>query len=143
MSKIFFSSEEHHRIISAIKEAEKKTSGEIRLFIEPRCKVDVLDRAAFIFHKLGIIKTKHRNGVLFYIAYDDKKFAIIGDAGINSVVEKTFWDSIKEEMLQNFANGKYADGLVKGIHRSGVALNKYFPYEAGDKNELSDEIALG
>ena len=111
--------------------------------MELRCKVDVLDRAAFIFHKLGIHNTKHRNGVLIYIAHDDKKFAIIGDAGINSVVQNNFWDGIKEEMKKHFSQGKFADGICKAIHESGEALKKYFPYEEGDKNELSDEIALG
>ena len=143
MSKNFFSPEEHDRITSAIREAENQTSGEIRLFIEKHCKVDVLDRAAFIFHKLGIDNTKYRNGVLIYIAYEDRKFAIIGDAGINALVENNFWDLIKEDMQKHFAEGKYAEGLSSGIHRSGEALKKYFPFEAGDKNELSDEIALG
>ncbi|HLG34359.1 MAG TPA: TPM domain-containing protein [Bacteroidia bacterium] len=143
MSKNFFSPEERGRIIAAIKEAERQTSGEIRLFIEPHCKVEVLDRAAFIFHKLGIDNTKDRNGVLIYIAFRDKKFAIIGDAGINAVVEKNFWDIIKEDMQNHFAEGKYAEGLSTSIQRSGEALKKYFPYVAGDKNELSDEIALG
>jgi uncharacterized membrane protein len=143
MSKDFFSHEEHGRIIASIKEAERQTSGELKLFIEKHCKGDVLDRAAFIFHKLGIHDTKHRNGVLIYIAHDDRQFAIIGDAGINNVVPQNFWDSIKEEMLKHFSQGKFADGISKAIHESGEALKKYFPYEEGDKNELSDEIALG
>lgn len=138
--KKFFSEEEHKRIVAAVKEAEKQTSGEIRLFIEPRCKGEVLDRAAFIFHKLGIHNTKHRNGVLFYIAHADRQFAIIGDAGINAVVEDNFWDNIKEEMQRHFAEGKFADGLINGISQSGEALKKYFPHETGDINELPDEI---
>ena len=143
MKHKFFSPEEHDRIIAAIKAAEHQTSGEIRLFIEPRCKVDVLDRAAFIFRKLGIHNTKHRNGVLIYIAHADRKFAIIGDAGINSVVSDNFWDNIKEEMRNHFSEGKFAEGISVAIRESGDALKKYFPYEAGDKNELSDEIVLG
>ena len=139
----FFSEEEHSRIIASIKEAEKQTSGEIRLFIEPHCKVDVLDRVAFIFQKLGIHNTKNRNGVLFYIAHTDRQFAIIGDAGINSVVENNFWDGIKEEMQKHFAEGKFADGFIKGITQAGEALKRYFPFEAGDTNELPDEISLG
>ena len=136
----FFSEEEHRKIIAAIKEAESQTSGEIRLFIEAHSKVEVLDRAAFIFQKLGIHNTKNRNGVLFYIAHDDRHFAIIGGAGINSVVEDNFWDNIKEEMQKHFAEGKFAEGLIKGIRQSGDALKKYFPYEQGDINELPDEI---
>ncbi len=139
----FFSEEEHSKIIASIKEAEKQTSGEIRLFIEKRCKGDVLDRAAFLFKKLGIHNTKNRNGVLFYIAYIDKKFAILGDAGIHSVVPNNFWHSIKEEMQKHFAEGKFAEGVIKGIAQSGEALKKYFPHKDGDKNELPDEIVLG
>src|SRR5262245_31678429 len=139
----FFSKEEHDGIIAAIKQAENETSGEIRLFIEPRCKVEVLDRAAFIFKKLGIHNTKNRNGVLFYIAHDDRQFAILGDAGINAVVENNFWDSIKEEMQKHFADGKFTMGLITGIAQTGEALKKYFPPEAGDVNELPDEITLG
>lgn len=139
----FFSEEEHNRIISAVKEAEKQTSGEIRLFIEPHTKVDVLDRAAFIFQQLGIHNTKNRNGVLFYIAHADRQFAIIGDAGINAVVEDNFWDHIKEGMQKHFAEGKFSEGLIEGIAKAGEALKKYFPFEAGDTNELPDEITLG
>ena|SRR5689334_16229074 len=139
----FYTKEEHKRIIASIKEAEKQTSGEICLFIEPRCKVEILDRAAFIFHKLGIHNTKHRNGVLFYIAHDDRKFAILGDAGINAVVKDNFWDSIKEGMQKHFAEGKFAEGLIDGVTQTGEALKKYYPAEADDTNELPDEITLG
>ena len=139
----FYTEKEHKRIIASIKEAEKETSGEIRLFIEPHCKVEILDRAAFIFQELGIHNTKNRNGVLFYIAHDDRQFAILGDAGINAVVEDNFWDNIKEEMQRHFAEGKFAEGLIKGITQTGEALKKYFPAEADDTNELPDEITLG
>ena len=139
----FFSEDEQGRIVAAIKEAEKQTSGEIRLFVEARSKVEILDRAAFIFQKLGIQNTKNRNGVLFYIAYEDRQFAIIGDAGINHVVEDNFWDNIKEEMQKHFAGGRFVDGLINGVKQSGEALKKYFPYKPDDKNELPDEIALG
>jgi len=136
----FYTEEEHSRIIASVKEAEKQTSGEIRIFIEPRCKVEVLDRAAFIFEQLGIHNTKHRNGVLFYMAHDDKKFAILGDAGINAVVEDNFWDNIKADMQKYFAEGKFTEGLIRGIRETGEALKKYFPFEDGDINELPDEI---
>ncbi len=139
----FFSKEEHSKIIASIKEAEKQTSGEIRLFIEKRSKGDVLDRAAFIFKKLGIHNTKKRNGVLFYIAHDDRQFAIIGDAGIHSAVQNNFWDRIKEEMQKHFAEGKFAEGVIKGITQTGEALKKYFPHNGNDTNELPDEITLG
>lgn len=139
----FYTDEEHDSIIAAIKEAEKETSGEIRLFIEPHCKGEILDRAAFIFQKLGIHDTKHRNGVLLYIAHDDRQFAILGDAGIHAVVEDNFWDNIKEEMKKHFADGKFVQGVITGILQAGEAMKKYFPAGDDDTNELPDEIALG
>ncbi len=139
----FFSREEKDKIVRAIEEAEKNTSGEIRVHIEKDCKTDVLDRAAYIFKKLKMHKTKLRNGVLFYLALEDRKFAILGDAGINRVTPDDFWDNIKEKMLEFFKEGRIADGLVKGILMAGEKLKEHFPYQQGDVNELSDEISFG
>ena len=94
----FFTSEQKAQILDAIKNAELNTSGEIRIHIEGKCREDVLDRAAFIFKKLNMHKTKLRNGVLFYLAINDHKFAILGDAGINAVTPENFWDQIKISM---------------------------------------------
>lgn len=127
----------------AIVEAEKKTSGEIRLFIENNCAGDVLDRAAFLFKELKMHETQEHNGVLFYLAMKSQKFAILGDSGINSRVPKDFWLDIKVEMQNYFVKEEFAPGLVKGITMAGEALQKYFPYVKGDKNELSDEIVFG
>ncbi|MDX9882012.1 MAG: TPM domain-containing protein [Prolixibacteraceae bacterium] len=139
----FFSEAEKKQIIGAIKEAEMNTSGEIRLHVEGPCKSDVLDRAAYIFEKLGMHKTALRNGVLFYLSVDDHKFAILGDAGINARVPADFWDEIKETVLAGFKEGKYAEGLSKGIQMAGEKLKAEFPYVSGDKNELSDDISFG
>jgi uncharacterized membrane protein len=139
----FFSDEEKQCIIDAIKLAEKDTSGEIRIHIENNCKDDVLDRAAALFDKLNMQNTDLRNGVLFYIAVVDRKFAILGDAGINSVTPDNFWDSIKEAMLVKFTENKFADGIAHGIHLAGKALKEHFPYNSDDKNELSDDISFG
>ena len=139
----FFSEEEKQKIVRAIEEAEKDTSGEIRVHIEKDCKTDVLDRAAYIFKKLKMHKTKLRNGVLFYLALEDHKFAILGDAGINKVTPDNFWEEIKETMLSYFREGKFADGLVKGIRMAGEKLKEHFPYQKDDINELSDEISFG
>ena len=143
MLKETFSPEEHHRIISAIKEAERNTSGEIRLFVEKHCKGDVMDRAAFIFGELNMHKTKLRNGVLFYLATQSRKFAVLGDAGINALVPNDFWDNIKEVMRKYFAAGDFVYGLSEGMKMSGKALKQYFPYKTDDLNELSDEIVFG
>jgi uncharacterized membrane protein len=138
----FFSKEQKKQITDAIAEAELNTSGEIRLHVEGRCKIDVLDRAAYVFEKLEIHKTAQRNGVLFYLAVYDRKFAILGDAGINQLVPADFWDQIKETMLAHFKVGKFSDGLSKGILMAGVQLKANFPYQSDDVNELSDEISF-
>lgn len=139
----FFTHEDKHLITEAIKEAEKDTSGEIRVHIEIKCNEDVLDRAAHIFEKLRMHQTKLRNGVLFYLAISDKKFAILGDAGINHVTSETFWDDIKETMLNFFRDQKFAEGLGQGIRMAGKELKNHFPYQRNDVNELPDEISFG
>ena len=138
-----FTESERLRILDAIKEAEKNTSGEIRLFIEDECGKNVLDRAAFIFHELGMDNTKDRNGVLFYLATTSRQFAILGDKGIHTKVEKDFWHAIKHEMQNYFTEGNFEKGLRIGIQMSGEALKKYFPYSKSDKNELTDDIVFG
>ena len=136
----FFSTEEKKQITDAIAQAELNTSGEIRLHMEGHCKLDVLDRAAYIFEKLGMKETAQRNGVLFYLAVHDRKFAILGDAGINQVVPVNFWDQIKETMLTFFKEGKFTEGLSKGILMTGDHLKVNFAYQSNDVNELTDEI---
>ncbi len=138
-----FTESDRQNILKAIQEAEKSTSGEIRLFIEEDCGPNVLDRAAFIFHEIGMDQTKERNGVLFYLATDSRQFAILGDKGINSKVEKDFWHDIKHEMQNYFTEGNFEKGLTRGIHMSGEALKRHFPYSKNDKNELSDDIIFG
>jgi len=130
------------KVTNAIKEAEKNTSGEIRVHIENHCKGNILDRASEVFAILNMHKTALRNGVLFYIALKDKKFAILGDAGINHKVPSNFWDAIKEQMQILLKEGKTADALASGIAQAGVALKSHFPYETDDINELSDEISF-
>lgn len=141
--KDFLSEADQKKIVDAIKEAELNTSGEIRVHIESYCKGSVLDRAAYIFKKLKMHKTNLRNGVLFYLAYKDRKFAILGDAGINAKVPENFWDEIKERMAAKFREGKFAEGLSEGIIESGNQLKKHFPYQTDDVNELSDDISFG
>ncbi len=142
-AKNFFSKNDREKITEAIKEAELNTSGEIRVHIEGHCKADVLDRAAFLFKELKMHKTELRNGVLFYLAVDDHKFAILGDAGINKVTGNDFWDQIKEKMQQHFKEQKFTEGLVEGIKMAGQQLKTFFPYQEDDINELSNEISFG
>ncbi len=139
----FFSKQEKEEIKAAVKEAELSTSGEIRVHIDNHCKEDVMDRSAWWFSRLDMQKTEQRNGVLFYLAVKDHKFAILGDAGINAVTGDDFWDHIKEKMLGHFSEGSFAEGLREGILMAGQALKEHFPYQDGDINELSDDISFG
>ena len=138
----FLNKEQKKLITDAVKEAELNTSGEIRVHIESDCKEDVLDRAAFMFEKLDMHKTELRNGVLFYLSVKDRKFAILGDAGINAVTPDNFWDEIKETVITHFKKEEFAQGLSKGIEMAGNALKEHFPYQTDDVNELSDDISF-
>jgi uncharacterized membrane protein len=142
-AKDFFSMTEQEEIRLAIQNAELDTSGEIRVHVENSCKGDVLDRAAYVFKQLGMEKTGLRNGVLIYLAIKHRKFAIIGDKGINSVVPAGFWDAIQIEMMDSFRRNEFSAGLCKAIAGVGENLKKYFPYQKDDVNELSDDISFG
>lgn len=141
--KSFLTKDQQSAIVQAIADAEKATSGEIRVHLESSCKGDVLDNAAYIFKKLKMHKTALRNGVLIYLAVNDRKFAILGDAGINAKVPEDFWDQIKETMTAYFANGDFTTGLTQGIQMVGDKLKAYFPIMSNDTNELSNEISFG
>lgn len=135
-----FSDTEQDRIAQAIAEAEKSTSGEIRIAIDKNCKGDAYEKALEYFEKLGMHKTSKQNGVLLYLAHEDHKFAIIGDRGINKVVPTDFWETTKVAMNAHFSNGNIADGLIAGVALAGEKLALFFPYETGDINELPNEI---
>ncbi len=139
----FFTKDEQALVVSAVQEAELNTSGEIRVHVDSACKQDALDEAAFVFAKLKMQKTQERNGVLFYLSVVDKKFAILGDIGINTKVPENFWDSIRDTVILHFKNGEYAKGLAEGIKMAGEKLKEFFPYQTDDVNELDDEISFG
>lgn len=143
MTKNLFSKDDRKRIIDAIMMAEKETSGEIQVHLEGRCKTEVLDRAAQVFKTLRMQKTEQRNGVLFYLAVEDRKLAILGDSGINERVASDFWDDVRNAMLESFKAERFTEGLCTGIGMAGQQLKEYFPYQQGDKNELPDEISFG
>lgn len=144
MAEKLFSKDDRKRIIDAIVMAEKETSGEIQVHVENHCKREVLNRAAQVFETLKMHKTAQRNGVLFYLAVEDHKFAILGDAGINQLVPEHFWDDIKDEMLKHFKAQQFTEGLCMGIGMAAEQLKTHFPYDRhGDKNELPDEISFG
>jgi uncharacterized membrane protein len=143
MIKNFFTKEQREDIRQAVLNAELDTSGEIRVHIESTCTGDVLDRAAFIFAKMGMQKTEKRNGVLFYLAVNNRRFAVMGDKGINAVVPEDFWDDTKNILLNHFREGRFTEGLIEGITLVGTKLKNHFPYQTNDVNELSDDISFG
>ena len=142
-NKQIFSSAEKQQIVAAIGKAELLTSGEIRVHLEAKCKNGPIERAVEVFHQLGMHNTEHKNAVLLYLAWRDKKFAIIVDSGINAVVPANFWDGTKEVMKGHFSRGEFLEGVLFAITEVGSHLQQYFPCSADDKNELSDEISEG
>ncbi len=137
-----FSVEQKEAIVRAIQEAERNSSGEIRVHIENHCNKNVLDRATQVFAELNMHKTVLRNGILIYIALQDRKLAIIGDVGINTKVPTQCWEQIKDLMLQQFKDGKLCEGICQGILEAGQHLKSFFPYQEDDINELPDDISF-
>ncbi len=128
-------------IVEAIASAEKNTSGEIRVHLEQVCKGDPYMRAAYVFSKLGMFRTKDRNGVLIYLALKSHKFAIVGDSGINAKVGAGFWNDVKDGMAEAFRSGDFTGGMARAVQEVGRKLKSYFPYQKDDVNELPDEIS--
>lgn len=145
MSKVedFLTSEEEQQVIAAIRTAEKDTSGEIRVHLEKSSNKNVYERAREVFHLLKMDNTKQENGVLIYVAVEDRTFVIFGDEGINKVVDANFWESTKNIMQSHFKQGHFKQGLVDGILKAGKELKTHFPWRTNDKNELPDDISIG
>ena len=142
MAKNPFSETQQKAIQDAIAAAELNTSGEIRVHVDSRCKEEPMKQAILTFEKLGMHKTELRNAVLFYVAMDDKKLAILGDKGINEAVPENFWDNIRTNMVAHFKASNFTEGLVEGILKAGEQLKVAFPYQSDDSNELSNEISF-
>ncbi len=142
---VFFSPAEQEKILAAIQRTEKSTSGEVRIYVENRCRfVDAIDRASEIFYGLVMEKTAYRNATLVYVALKDKQLAVFGDEGIYAKTGKDFWNNAVRIMLQKFNHEDYAEGIVQVVNRIGEALAQHFPCDPlTDKNELPDEIVFG
>jgi uncharacterized membrane protein len=138
----FFSDEQKQQIKAAIERMEQKTSGEIRLHVEGECKGDPYERALLMFHRLHMNKTRHRNAVLFYLAVDNKKFAIVGDESIHNKVPDNFWVTVKDHVIAQFKQAKYTEGICEGIDMTGEMLKTHFPH-GNDKQQLSEDISYG
>src|SRR6187455_3461508 len=143
--KDFFSTEEQQLIIEAIRNAERRTSGEVRVFVESKCSyMDAIDRAAELFFQLEMQKTDDRNAVLVYVAMKDRQLAVFGDEGIHKKVGNEFWNAEVKKMISNFNRDNYVEGISVVVKDIGVALTKHFPYNnETDKNELPDDIVFG
>lgn len=142
--KEFFSPDEKKKIVDAIRASEKRTSGEIRVYVESRCSyVEPLDRAAEIFFGLQMEKTEDRNAVLLYVAMKDRQLAVFADKGIHEKMGSAFWETEVKKMISLFGNQHYGDGIAGIVTEIGVALNYHFPFEDDDKNELPDDIVFG
>ena len=142
---MLFSQDEETRILNAIRAAEQRTSGEIRLFIEDFCDRDhPVERAAEIFQLFGMFNTKQRNAVLLYIAEKSHHFAIWGDSGIHERVGFQFWDAEKQLLKEHLLLEKACEGVCRLIEQIGEHLRHHFPADPKDnENELSDEIIYG
>lgn len=141
----YFSPNEQEHIVAAIKDAERQTSGEVRVFIESRCAfMDAVDRASEIFFYLKMDETEKRNATLVYVAMKDRQLAVFGDEGIYTKTGKEFWNNAVKTMLAHFDKKNYAHGIAETVKEIGGTLAAYFPYDAAlDKNELPDEIVFG
>ena len=138
----FIPSDGQRRIADAITAAERHTTGEICVHVTPRCRGNVMKRAARTFDRLHLYTTKRRNAVLIFVAYEDRKFAILGDTGIHEAVPEGFWDGEVEELGRYLKAGRQVDGLCEIIARIGERLSQYFPGERDDENELSNEVTF-
>lgn len=131
-------------IVHAIHEAEELTSGEIKVHVEEHCPTpNPIDRAAEVFRYLSLDKTALRNGVLIYLAYEDHKFAIIGDEGINQKVGQDFWDSELEILRENFSINDFENGFIRAIEEAAKKLQEHFPAGGANENELPNDISFG
>lgn len=142
--KQFFTSAQQQQMVEAIQLAEKNTSGEVRFFVESKCKyIDPVDRAKEIFFNLKMDQTKDRNAVLLYMAMDDHQLALFADEGIYQRVGSQYWNDEVKKIIAHFTKDDYTGGVCHIISDIGDALKKEFPYESSDKNELPDEIIFG
>ena len=138
---LFLTPSQQEQVLAAIRSAELVTSGEVRVHIETNClENDVIERAKQVFADLGMHRTDLKNGVLFYLATDDRKFAVLGDKGINERVPDNFWNNVRDTLRAHFKKNELAEGLSQGIQLAGEQLKMFFPRQANDINEISDDI---
>ena len=141
--KDLFKQLDHDRITAAIQKVEKRTSGEIRVYVRHRKVTDPRHAAAHQFVKLGMDKTKHRNAVLIFIAPESQNFAILGDTAVHTKCGETFWEDVAGAMRELFRQGKFTEGIVHGINIAGKSLVQHFPADDSEHNQLPDSVVEG
>ncbi|CAM1342658.1 TPM domain-containing protein [Tenacibaculum amylolyticum] len=139
----FLTQAEEQEIVQAIVQAERNTSGEIRVHLERSTTISHYNRALEVFQMLKMFNTQQRNGVLIYVAVDDHKFVIYGDKGVDDVVPENFWESTKNTMQDYFKQGQFKEGIVQGILKAGEELKVHFPWQSDDVDELPNEVSKG
>ncbi len=138
----YLNKKEQVAILQAIRDAENQTSGEIKVHIENRCEKELLKRAESVFHLLLLHETEHKNGILIYIAFQDKKVAILGDTGIDALTPENYWENEVSTLIQQFKQQNFAAGIVQTIQAIGDKLQTFYPIQDNDVNEISDEISF-
>lgn len=138
--KEFLAKLDQKQIVEAIHDAEQKTSGEIRVHVQPRGGADIRKLAEKTFERLGMTKTALRNGVLLFVATEEQRFVILGDRGINEKAPADFWDNIAARLTERFKAGEFTEGIVDAVRSAGEELQHDFPRATGDVNELTNEI---
>lgn len=138
--KQFFTQEQQDTLIQAIREAERNSSGEIRIHVIRSSSEDLLSKGQRLFEKLGMTKTRDRNGILFLLELSHRRFAILGDKGIHQKVPAEFWEEIRAALFEHFHQGRFVEGLCAGIARCGEKLKAFYPWQSDDRNEVADEI---
>jgi uncharacterized membrane protein len=139
--KAFLSQLDEANLVAAIAEAERKTSGEIRVFLSHRKPEDAVAAAQRAFDQLGMARTRERNGVLIFVAPRVRKFAVIGDAGVHQHCGPEFWTALAAEMSGHFRKAEFTIGIAHGIRKAGELLARHFPRQPDDVNELPDDLA--
>ena len=142
--KTFLSNEEKHQIVNAIRAAEAKTSGEIRVHLDRHCKGgSPVDAARAMFDRLAMHATREKNGVLIYLAVHDHVFAVVGDSGLDGKLEQSFWDGVRERMSAAFAKDEFGAGIAASVREIGEGMAAKFPHPAADTSSLSDQVSRG
>ncbi|MDZ7771945.1 MAG: TPM domain-containing protein [Balneolaceae bacterium] len=137
----FLTDEQEQTVVRAIAQAEKQTSGEIRIHMEEHAPREPLERAARLFHELGMDQTEEQNGILIYVATEDHKVAVYAGKGVHRQVEDHFWNDVLQLILEHFREERHAEGLIAAVEKSAAKLAGMYPYARGDVNELTNKIS--